>query len=253
MTAQARRSHSGAGHLGGWFLVRCQEPPVVSYRPGHPAPAWPEVSARRWWLERLGGGDTGTQPPAQPGFGRCGPGLRSAPDRTWVSFGTEEGPEPSRKLNPEREETPGCSTPSLRRTRKLISCLNQFVLSSGPSVSLVTFRPAKRRRIACSYRAANGASATYWAITCSPNQTRTRRRCCRAVISAMLTASHPVTLSPCNQLDLLVVMAVMVHEPNVTALGPEEDLCRTSTGPLADIWRTAPCRGARVETTSVLT
>src|SRR3954462_4187777 len=46
-------------------------------------PAWPEVSARRW-LERLGGGDTGnsTAKPSRVSGGRCGPELRSAPDRT---------------------------------------------------------------------------------------------------------------------------------------------------------------------------
>ena len=70
-------------------------------------PAWPEVSARRW-LERLGGGDTGsTARPSRVG-GRCGPELRSAPDRTWVSSGTEECHGPS-SATPGREETPGRS------------------------------------------------------------------------------------------------------------------------------------------------
>jgi hypothetical protein len=114
--AQARRSHSGAGHLRGWLSVRCQEPPV-SYRPGHSALPGPRCRPGGG-LERLGGGDTGSST-ARPSRvdGRCGPELRSAPDHTWVSSGTEECLGPSRAV-PEREEPPGHSEPGLRRTRR---------------------------------------------------------------------------------------------------------------------------------------
>jgi len=48
VTAQARRSHNGVGHLRGRLLVRCQEPPV-SYRPGHSAPPGPRCRPGGGW------------------------------------------------------------------------------------------------------------------------------------------------------------------------------------------------------------
>jgi hypothetical protein len=85
VTAQARRSHSGVGHLGVGLVVRCHEPltpPGPRCRPGG-------------GLERLGGGDTGVKPPAQPGRWVVRSGVEDAPDRTGVSSGAEECPGPS--------------------------------------------------------------------------------------------------------------------------------------------------------------
>ena len=97
MTAQARRSHSEPTTSRGRFPVRCREPPV-SYRPGHSALPGPRCRPGGG-LERLGGGDTGKSAakPSRAG-GRCGPELRSAPDRTWGLSGTEECHGPFQKL-----------------------------------------------------------------------------------------------------------------------------------------------------------
>lgn len=144
-----------------------------------------------------------------------------------VSSGAEECPGPS-IATPGREETPG-ATPGLRRTRKL----GQISLSCcGPSTSLVTRRPANRLRIACSYRAASGASATYCAITCSPNQTRTLRRCCLDVISATVTACSPRNSQPLQPVGL-----TGCHGSN--GAQADRDRSRTWTGPLPDLFRTS--------------
>lgn len=150
---------------------------------------------------------------------------RTAPQ---VSSGPEEGPDLQSLLLDVRrpqEQPPASEEDPGELCQLSASC-------GGPRTSLVTRRPAKRRRIACSYRAASGASATYCAITCSPNQTRTLRRCCLDVISATVTACSPRNSQPLQPVGL-----TGCHGSN--GAQTDRDRSRTWTGPLPDLLRTS--------------
>jgi hypothetical protein len=128
------------------------------------------------------------------GFDRCpacpwvrrGPDLRrgSGPHRRHP--GLRRIPDP--RAAPAGEESSGAA---FRIRERRIRKLQASARSVGSSTSLVTRRPAKRLRMASSYLDASGGSATYCAMTCSPNQTRTRRRRCRDATPAMATAGSP--------------------------------------------------------------